>query len=69
MYATTTSQLFHFSDVKNRDDLARMVVVEHLSFSFGEKLGFINYCKNVLNPQATRVPRTTFTCTVHKLYI
>ena len=49
-YATNTFQLFHFSDVKNRNELARMVAVEHLSFSFGKKLGFINYCKNALNP-------------------
>jgi len=45
-----------------------MAVVEHLSFSFGEKLGFINYCKTALNPQGTRVPRTTLTRTLHKLY-
>ena len=45
-----------------------MVAVEHLYFSFGEKLGFINYCKNALNPQATRVPRITLTRTLYKLY-
>ena len=34
-------QVFHYSDVRNRDELARMVVVEHLSFSFSKTLGFI----------------------------
>ena len=46
-----------------------MVVVEHLSFSFGEKLGFINYCKNALNLQATRVPRTTLSHTHYISFI
>jgi len=39
-----------------------------LSFSFGEKLSFINYCKNALYPQTTRVPRITLTCALYKLY-
>ena len=66
-YATNTSQLFHFSDVKNRDELVRMVVVDHLPFSFDKKLSFINYYKNALNPQATKVLRITLTCALHKL--
>ena len=61
-------QLFHFFDFKNRDELVRNVSVEHLSFSFGEKLYFLNYYKNALNPQATRVRRITLTRTLHKLY-
>jgi len=36
--------------------------------SFRRKLGFINYYKNTLNPQATRVPRTTLTRTLYKFY-
>ena len=45
MYDSHNNQLFRYSDVNNRDELAHMVTVEHLSFNFGEKVGFINYCK------------------------
>ena len=45
-----------------------MVAVEHLSFNFGEKVGFINYYQKALNPSACRVPRTTLTCTLFNLY-
>ena len=43
-YATPNQQLFRYNDEQNREELARMVAVEHLSFSFGERVGFINYC-------------------------
>ena len=46
-----------------------MVAVEHLSFSFGERVGFINYCRRALNPAACRVPRTTLTSTLKKIYL
>ena len=45
-----------------------MVDVEHLHFSFGENVGFINYCQKILNPVACRVPRTTLTCTLYDIY-
>lgn len=66
----TSSNLssFHYSEKKNREELAKCVAVDHLSFSFGEKLGFNNYCVNALNPQAKRVPRTTLTRTLKSLY-
>ena len=44
-YASANDQLFRYSDANNREELARMVAVEHLPFNFGEKVGFINYCK------------------------
>ena len=62
------SQLFYFSDVRNKDELARMIDVKYLSFSFAEKLGFINYCQSALNPVAKCVFTTTLTCTEHKIY-
>ena len=69
MYATPNQQLFRYTDKQNREELARMVAVEHLSFSFGEKVGFINYCRQALNPAACHVPRTTFTATLEKIYV
>ncbi|KAK2645870.1 hypothetical protein Ddye_021065 [Dipteronia dyeriana] len=63
-FSTSDTQLFKYSDQANREELARMVVVEHLPFSFGEKVGFIKYCHKALNPAACRVPRTTLTCTI-----
>ena len=45
-----------------------MVAVEHLSFNFGEKVGFVNYCQKTLNPSACRVSRTTLTHTLFNLY-
>ncbi|KAK0579136.1 hypothetical protein LWI29_021607 [Acer saccharum] len=36
-YATPNQQLFHYNDEQNREELARMVAVEHLSFSFAIK--------------------------------
>ena len=46
-----------------------MVVVEHLPFSFGENVGFINYCWQALNPDVCRFSRVTLTETLEKIYI
>ncbi|KAK3187976.1 hypothetical protein Dsin_027537 [Dipteronia sinensis] len=67
-YATPNQQLLKYSDAKNREELARMVAVEHLSFSFCENVGFNKYCQRALNPAACRVPRTTLTETLEKIY-
>ena len=45
-----------------------MVVVDHLSFSFGEKVDFINYCRRALNPATCRVLRTTLTRSLNDIY-
>ncbi|KAK3218455.1 hypothetical protein Dsin_012425 [Dipteronia sinensis] len=45
-----------------------MVAVEHLPFSFGEKVGFNNYCQRALNPAACRVHRTTLTEALENIY-
>ena len=45
-----------------------VVVVEHLPFNFGEKVGFVNYCQRALNLSACRVPKPTFTRTLFDLY-
>ena len=58
------TQLFCYFDANNREELTRIVVVEHLSFSFGKKVDFVNYCQRVLNPIVCRVPRTIFTCII-----
>ena len=42
--------------------------MEHLSFNFGEKIGFVNYCQNALNLCAKRIPRITLKRTLYKLY-
>ncbi|KAK2656701.1 hypothetical protein Ddye_009753 [Dipteronia dyeriana] len=62
-FSTPDTQLFKY-DQANREELARMVAVEHLPFSFCEKVGFIKYCHKALNPTACRVPRTTLTHTM-----
>ncbi|KAK3183515.1 hypothetical protein Dsin_030801 [Dipteronia sinensis] len=67
-YATPNQQLLKYSDAKNREELARMVAVEHLPFSFGENVGFNNYCQRALNPAACRVPRTTLTEALENIY-
>ncbi|KAK2635369.1 hypothetical protein Ddye_030161, partial [Dipteronia dyeriana] len=67
-FSTPDTQLFKYSDQANIEELARMVVVEHLPFSFGEKVGFIKYCHKALNPVACRVPRTTLTRTIYDIY-
>ncbi|KAK3212678.1 hypothetical protein Dsin_017384 [Dipteronia sinensis] len=67
-YATPNQQLFKYSNAKNREELARMVAVEHLPFSFGEKVGFNYYCQRALNPAACRVPRTTLTEALENIY-
>ncbi|KAK2644703.1 hypothetical protein Ddye_019898 [Dipteronia dyeriana] len=63
-FSTRDTQLFKYSDQANREELVRMVAVEHLPFSFGEKVGFIKYCHKALNHAACRVPRTTLTRTI-----
>ena len=45
-----------------------MVAVEHLPFGFGEKVCFVNYCQNALNPTMQRVPRPTLTRTLYSIY-
>ena len=67
-YATPSNQLFRYTTENNREQLALMVATEHLPFGFGEKVGFINYCQNALNPAMQRVPRSTLTRTLHNIY-
>ncbi|KAK3194332.1 hypothetical protein Dsin_025642 [Dipteronia sinensis] len=67
-YGTPNNQLFHYTSEKNKEQLAVMVVVEHLPFSFGEKVGFVNYCQNTLNPAMQRVPRVTLTRALFSIY-
>ena len=45
-----------------------MVDFEHLPFSFGENVGFINYCQQALNPTAYRIPKTTLTRAISNIY-
>ncbi|KAK2651773.1 hypothetical protein Ddye_011629 [Dipteronia dyeriana] len=68
MYGTSTNQLFHYTSEKNKEELATMVAVERLPFSFGEKVGFVNYCQTALNPAMQRVPRVTLTCALFSIY-
>ena len=64
----SSSPLFLYTNTNNREELAKFISVEHLSFSFGENVGFVDYCWNALNPAAKRVPRTTLIRTVYKFY-
>ena len=41
-YASLNTQLFCYSDTKNREELAHMVAIKHLSFNFCEKIDFVN---------------------------
>ena len=45
-----------------------MVVVEHLPFNFGEKVGFVNYCQRALNMSACRILKTILTRILFYLY-
>ena len=40
-YASPTNQLFRYFDVNNREELARMVAVEHLLFNLVRKQVFL----------------------------
>ena len=55
-------------DEINKVELAKMISMEHLSFNFGEKVGFVNYCQKALNSCAKRIPRNTLKRTLYKLY-
>ena len=66
-YASNLS-LFKYSEKIQKEELAKMISMEHLSFSFGEKVGFNNYCQKALNPCAKRVPRNTVKRTIISLY-
>ena len=67
MYTSSTNQLFCYFDVNNREELARMVAVEHLPFNFGEKVLLI-IVKKVINPSVCCVSRPTLTFTLFNLY-
>ena len=60
--------LFKYSDVKNREEFAKLTCMTHISLSFGEKLHFTNYMHNVLNPVACRMTRNTTKRHIFKLY-
>jgi hypothetical protein len=72
-YTTTTFDplfffgLFKYCEKVQREELAKMVVIEHRSFNFGKKLRFNKYCKNALNHAVKRVSRTTLTHTLKKI--
>ena len=57
--SSSQSQLFKYSDATNREELAKFVCMEHLSFSFGEKMTFTNYVHKALQPAACRSGRNT----------
>ncbi|KZV31018.1 hypothetical protein F511_18122 [Dorcoceras hygrometricum] len=61
------SQLFKFSESDFRDETARFVAVEQLSFSFGDKLSFQNWLSSSANPAIRRISRNTLKRTIHKL--
>ncbi|KAK3229565.1 hypothetical protein Dsin_001446 [Dipteronia sinensis] len=67
-YGTPNNQLFYYTSEKNKEELTVIVAVEHLPFSFGEKVGFVNYCQNALNPAMQRVPRVTLTRALFSIY-
>ena len=67
-YSFPKTQLFHYFDANNKEELARMVAAKHFLFSFGEKVGFINYCHQSLNLIACRVLRTTLIRIIFYLY-
>lgn len=48
----STNSTIYFSIEKNHEALTRLIFVEHLSFSLGEKIGFVDYFQEVLNPAA-----------------
>ena len=39
--------------------MTEFIVAENLPFMFAEKLGFTNYCRKALNPQARGFSRKT----------
>ena len=42
--------------------------MEHLSFSFGKKVGFVNYCQKALNPDTKLVSINVLKRYVYNLY-
>ena len=66
--SSLSSQLFKYSGEQNKLELARMISMEYLSFSFGEKDGFVNYCQKILNHSTKRVTRNTLKHYVYNLY-
>ena len=67
--SSTSSQLFKYSDETNKVELAKMIYMKHLSFNFGEKVEFVNYCQNALNSCAKHIPRNTLKRTLYKLFL
>lgn len=59
--------IFYFYVEKNYEALTRLIFVEYLQFSFSWKVSFVDYCQEVLNLIAQRVPQTTLTHTLHHL--
>jgi len=45
-----------------------MICIDHLSFSFDQKLGFRDYCSNALNPAFKQVERYSLKKSVIKFY-
>jgi len=66
--SSTHKSLFMYSDNKSKEEFTKMVAIDHLAFSFGENLGFNNYCKTALNPAYKTIPRNTLKRTLFSLY-
>jgi len=66
-YGNPNIVLFHLSEKKYKDELAKCISVEHLAFNFDKKLSFNNFVQNACALQAKSVPMTTLTQTIRKL--
>ena len=67
-FSTPQNQLFIYDDEKNKECLTRMICQENLPFIFSEKLGFVDYCQEALNPQAHKFSRKTIRREAFKQY-
>ena len=65
---SNSPQLFHYNEANCRSKLAQIVVIDYLSFSFVEKLGFTLFCQQFVNLSFKSIPRNTMKRYLLKLY-
>ena len=58
-FSSISPQLFHYNEANCRSRLDEMIAIDHLSFSFDEKLSFTRFCKKIVNPSFKSIPKNT----------
>lgn len=65
----TTGQLVkNYNKMKDRKEIAKMIVMGCLFFTFASSEAFIHYIQAIYNPMFTGIPRSTYRADIFRLH-